>query len=387
MSSSHEDLCTIPAAQSPDGQYDFDNPTSLAPLTISVNVTLITLSIILTVSRTFMNRTKLHSADYFTIIACVFNTAFTGDIVAQFRYNRHQWDVPVCWFTAAYFKLLFVQVLIFSPVFFFSKAAIFLLYKQLFGIQKRMRIAANIGLLLTLLLYLPNIPLSAIYHAPRVGATWESMLTSSGGHNMTIFGIFQSSLSVLLDLYIFVLPLPIIIKLQISRGRRLQLIGVFTTALMGIIASVLSLVYRVQLLETTDAMWRQAIVAMCALIETNVAIIVGCMPTLAQTLRSHLGFPNLLRSLRSRLLGVTGHTDSRPSDGVSNEEIPKLATIGSARPARRGEYYELTDTATLQTQVTAQNNTIEGSSLSPSGIIRSVAFSQQFRPERTKDLV
>jgi hypothetical protein len=89
--------------------------------------------------------------------------------------------MPVCWFTGAYFKMLFVQELLFVPAFFFFKAAIFPLYKQPFGVTKQMRIAVNTGLLHALLLYLPNILMLAITQALHIGKTWELMLTSDGG--------------------------------------------------------------------------------------------------------------------------------------------------------------------------------------------------------------
>lgn len=138
----------------------------------------------------------------------------------------------MCWFNAWYFKILFVQAAFFAPVFSTSKAAIFLLYRQLFDVKKNVRNAINLGLIFTGVLYLPNIPLAAVFEAPAAGKSWQSMLTETKSHKMVYWGLVQSSLSVLLDIYIFVLPLPTIAKLHMPLGRRVQLFGVFTTALM-----------------------------------------------------------------------------------------------------------------------------------------------------------
>jgi hypothetical protein len=95
-----------------------------------------------------------------------------------------------------------------------------------------MRNAVNLGLIFTGVLYIPNIPLAAVFEAPAAGDSWQSMLTTTKSHKMVYWGLVQSSLTVLLDIYIFVLPLPTIAKLQMPLGRRVQILGVFTTALM-----------------------------------------------------------------------------------------------------------------------------------------------------------
>lgn len=145
---------------------------------------------------------------------------------------RHQWDIPVCWFTPSYFKKLFIQECFFAPVYFTSKTAIFLLYRQLFAIKKWMRNAVNVGILLTFVLYLPTIPTAAVSSAPRLGGSWSSIFTSDGPEMMITWGIVMATLSTLLDLYIFFLPLPNILRLQMPLRRRLQVAGVFATAFM-----------------------------------------------------------------------------------------------------------------------------------------------------------
>jgi hypothetical protein len=120
----------------------------------------------------------------------------------------------------------------FAPVFSSSKAAIFLLYRQLFNVKTSVRNAVNVGLIFTGVLYIPNIPLAAIFEAPAASDSWQAMLTNTKSHKMVYWGLVQSSLTILLDIYIFVLPLPTITKLHLPLGKRVQILGVFTTALM-----------------------------------------------------------------------------------------------------------------------------------------------------------
>ncbi|KJK74563.1 hypothetical protein H634G_10092 [Metarhizium anisopliae BRIP 53293] len=198
---STNDLCKIPAGKPPGGKYNFIDPPSLGPTVIAVGTTLLATSIAFTGGRLFINRSKLHSADCdtlavgefwirkravtywhtdITLVACLVNIAYTGVIIAcktrQHDSFRHAWDGPVCFYTGRFLQLPFIQTVLFSPVFFFSKAAIFLLYRQLFATGRRLKLAINLGLVITLLVYLSNIPLATVYAAPDPGKPWSSLL-------------------------------------------------------------------------------------------------------------------------------------------------------------------------------------------------------------------
>lgn len=97
-----------------------------------------------------------------------------------------------------------------------------------------MRLAVNIGLLVTLLVYLSNIPLAVVYAAPRPGHSWASLLETdvTNSRHFALAGTIQSGVGTLLDFYIFFLPLPIVWHLQMTLAKRLQLAGLFSTALL-----------------------------------------------------------------------------------------------------------------------------------------------------------
>lgn len=160
-------------------------------------------------------------------------TLFDLDLV-EHRYYRHVWDTPVCWYNASYLKLPFVQTMIFFPVFFFPKASIFLLYRQLFAVFDGFRKLIDFGILITFLLYVSNVPLAVVYAAPRPGHSWDSLLESLqvNSHPFALGGTIQSAIGTVLDFYIFFLPLPILSRLRMPSSQRWQLVGVFSTALL-----------------------------------------------------------------------------------------------------------------------------------------------------------
>ncbi|RYP34521.1 hypothetical protein DL767_004233 [Monosporascus sp. MG133] len=350
------DLCTVPAGLPPEGVLpNLNNPESLGPTVIGVGVVLCVISTVFTVGRLYTNWKKMHSADWFTLVACVINIIYTGVICAQHRIYRHSWDIPACWYTGNLLKLVFVQTTLFTPAFFFPKAAIFLLYRQLFAINRRIRMAINVGLLITLLTYLSNIPLAAIYGAPRAGESWESLLLTIGDNSRPfgIGGITQSAFGTLIDFYIFFLPLPFLLRLHLPKKRVLGLVSIFSTALLGVAASVVSLVFKIQILDSTDSSWLAALTSVCSLIETNVAIIVGCMPAFASLATSTIGSSTFFKSLRSRLLGYGGkstRSKTISSGRTGGEAKPTGVAYGERQTPRRDSYYKLSEPTLITSQ-------------------------------------
>ncbi|KAI7775502.1 hypothetical protein LA080_006745 [Diaporthe eres] len=344
------DPCEIPAAVPPDGQLpNLVNPTSLATATIVTSVLLTVWALVFVAARVMVNRRKLSWSDYFMVIGMIFDTAFTVVAVAKAKYYRHLWDVPACWILdTTFIKLDFVYNIFMGPAVYFSKSSIFLLYQQFFSVKKSMEIAIYIGLAATFLAYFPYIPLVIRYLSPLGRESWEDLIMADDRAKMIYWGIVSGSLAVVLDIYIFVLPLPTLATLHMSLKTRVQLIAVFATALMGVVASVVALVYRVEILYRTDPTWRQGASGMAILVENNVAIIVGSMPAVATFVRVYVSESTIIKTLRSKIRRT--HDSELSKDPRSSFRKPNLATFGSPNVQRPGNY-ELTDPTVTAAQV------------------------------------
>lgn len=131
-----------------------------------------------------------------------------------------------------------------------------------------MRIAIWIGIAVTFVLYASTLAIMSYFAAPHAGHTWDELVLDFIG--TTIFplkwGVAQSAVNTMLDIYIFILPLPVIYRLNLSRRRKAQLLGVFFIGVLyvigphrtksvtlnftrGVLASTVSLVYRVKSIE------------------------------------------------------------------------------------------------------------------------------------------
>ena len=153
-------------------------------------------------------------------------------------------------------------MLLSGPVAFFARAAILLVYLKLFGLSyDAMRWFVYAGLAFAFVAYWSSIPLAVVTVAPtKPGHSWLDSFTIGKGYLAAGYAVFQAAASVLIDLYIFVLPLPILLRMNLSLSKRLQLAALFGTALVAVAASILSLVYRTRGVkgDVGDTTWDQS---------------------------------------------------------------------------------------------------------------------------------
>ncbi|KAF2966127.1 hypothetical protein GQX73_g7452 [Xylaria multiplex] len=333
------DLCKVPAAPPPEGySSNFDNPTSMAPALIGVISVTTLWAITFTSARLWVNFQKLGWADWFNLIALLHSIAILGIEGTQVTVARHIWDVPACFFDKSYAQGIFIPAILLQTGAFFAKASIFLLYLQLFTVKKSMRFAIYSGLTFSFFLYGVGVAVATYYETPRNGENWTDILD---GRTLIPLPWWQaqSALSVALDIYIFILPLPVISRLKMPVRRRIQLVVIFSLALGGIGSSIASLVERIEIAHAYDQTWISAILSLCSAVELNVAIIVGSAPAFAGFARSHVLELPVVRFLLSSI--------SLTSKGKSYDSEAPLENLegmhGNHAAERNHRYYELSD--------------------------------------------
>lgn len=100
-----------------------------------------------------------------------------------------------------------------------------------------MRIAIWIGIAVGAVMYGLTLAIMSYYGTPHVGHTWDELVVESVG--TTIFplkwAVGQGAVNTVYDIYIFVLPLPVIYRLNLSRKRKAQIFAVFFVGLLYVI--------------------------------------------------------------------------------------------------------------------------------------------------------
>ena len=98
-----------------------------------------------------------------------------------------------------------------------------------------MRVAIFTGIAITVINYVLSIAVLSYYSTPHIGQTWDDVVVAAVLHpNIFAFkwGVGQGAVGTAIDIYIFILPLPTIAGLNLSRKKRIQLMAIFFTALL-----------------------------------------------------------------------------------------------------------------------------------------------------------
>jgi multisubunit Na+/H+ antiporter MnhB subunit len=147
--------------------------------------------------------------------------------------------------------------MVFGPGMTFAKCAILALYLRIFQVSRTLRFLIWVGVFVICSSYLVAIPLFTYYCTPQASEHWNLMLLEKCKKN-GVLALIQGVVGVVTDLYIFVLPLPTVLRLRLPRCKKIGVMIVFAAGLLGIAAAALSLVYRVKNWQRTDTTWNSA---------------------------------------------------------------------------------------------------------------------------------
>lgn len=363
-------IFTPPNGTTPD--FGHNPPQSLALLSLILFPLLTAISLIFVSLRIFYNFTtfrKLRADDWFILLAALCATAQTIVDLTETRFARHSWDVPISWLGSSYFKkVVFTQSFLAFLSLLFAKTSIFLLFLDIFDVKPSMRYAIYAGILWTLLTYVPFFFVMPYLCAPHLGEQWttEVGLRCNDGVN---WDTTSAAMAVVLDLYILLLPMPMLRTMSLSVRRKCGLVVVFATASFALICAALTLVYRVKYMQNSDVFYNTWKLIITAIAENNVAITVACVPGFTAFTKQYI----LQQPRRSSPIS-RNHMALNSIGGTSwksSEEIDMHSTthLSGWRHSKDGKVYtEITNWPSVQEQAHLRD---------PKGISKIVDFEQR----------
>jgi hypothetical protein len=100
-----------------------------------------------------------------------------------------------------------------------------------------MRYAIYAGVVWTIMTYLPNMFISAYFCAAHPGDPWDfNVGLRCGDKNALKWLVASACMSVVLDLYILALPVPIVLKLNMSGRKRVGVLLIFFAAFLYVVS-------------------------------------------------------------------------------------------------------------------------------------------------------
>ena len=170
------------------------------------------------------------------------------------KIGLHQWDVSVVDAISrhllivsleqllSYYKQLLKQLvaqpaylatILTPPAMLFTKVTFFIMYLDIFRPMRWLRIGAIIGGLVTAIFYAIITICALIFTTPGRHESWlEHVIYSHGYHVDVNFGVPQSSVGLTIDLYILILPILGVSKLQMPTRRKVAVMLIFMSAIV-----------------------------------------------------------------------------------------------------------------------------------------------------------
>ena len=113
----------------------------------------------------------------------------------------------------------------------FAKLSFFLLYIELFRPMKWLRYCSYAGAVVNVLYYFSILVATLVFTAPAPGQTLQQSVQSQRQAKALTMPVPIASMNLVLDVYILVLPIAGVSKLQLATRRKIAVIGVFSTGL------------------------------------------------------------------------------------------------------------------------------------------------------------
>ncbi|KAF3004843.1 hypothetical protein E8E13_004733 [Curvularia kusanoi] len=262
----------------------------------------------------------------------------TIQTIILFQYSRgtlgiHIWEIPASKINST-FNLISVATILYCPFLAAAKFSLLFFYLKLSPLRWfRMAVYASMFLVVG---YNIALVFPLIFTCTPVKKNFDVFVTDGSCLDRTPIYMATAVLNMITDVLLLALPLPMIVKLQMPTVQKAGLICVFGVGAATCVTSGVRLVLLFPMLKTLDQTWAIVTPGIWILIEANLVIITGALPTLRLFFR-HVA-PRLIgeSSVRSRskkpTVGGSGYGDGYAGGSKSGET--ELKTIGSAKPAR-----------------------------------------------------
>ncbi|KAI4218695.1 MAG: hypothetical protein L6R36_008805 [Xanthoria steineri] len=352
-------LAQMPAISPPPGvRFDFNGPNPLAYTITTVASVFVALTLFFLAIRTYA-KVKIHRKgtwddgkfhqlspslmpSFLTHTqspvrsACRQITTLTYWIICLLLvknegFGRHLWDIPLSVFISEeILKLSYVSGWLSNVANIFVKLTFFILYWSIFYPFRWLRYVILGGAAVVTGVYAGFIMYVLISDTPQPGQTWLEKAQAnqergtSGGVKLAMT---LAAWGLVTDVYILLLPISGVMRLQLSRKKRIALLTVFMTGIGS------------KLWRESDpvppSVQRRKINLFPSLVELCVGIMITCVPTTSVFLRHILQPRGLLRSASSSILErLRSHWAFTQQFSSRGKDVEKDKSSDSDRPYR-----------------------------------------------------
>ena len=115
----------------------------------------------------------------------------------------------------------------YQPTIFFTKLSLFMLYMRIFSFDRKMRYMIYFGIAANLVFTIIITAMQAAYTIPWRGETWLDPRHLTRVEHSTVLAVPVGIFGVISDIYILILPIPTILKLNLPLQKKMGVIAIF----------------------------------------------------------------------------------------------------------------------------------------------------------------
>ncbi|GKT98067.1 integral membrane protein [Fusarium langsethiae] len=260
----------------------------------------------------------------FSYILAVATVALCLDMFASGAGGAHVWEIPITTFNI-YLRDVYIAAIIYVLCGSLAKIALLIFYLRL-SPQRWFKIAIYSSMFF-ISGYTIGLFFAVMFACNPINKNWDITVTGGSCVNQPVLYFATAAVNIASDVILFVLPLPMVFKLQLPFKQKIGLMGIFTIGSLTVITSIVRISLLPGMLKSMDLSWVIAYPSIWIIVESNLIITCATMPTLRKFFK-HVA-PKLIGE--SRYGSKTGRSSKY---GKSDTAGSKLTSSSHGRRKR-----------------------------------------------------
>ncbi|OJJ53558.1 hypothetical protein ASPSYDRAFT_532721 [Aspergillus sydowii CBS 593.65] len=242
----------------------------------------------------------------------------------------------------AQMKLFYVGIIFFYFSVSVAKLAILFFYLRIFTTRTFKRV--TYGLIALCSAYSVAVVFQSAFNCTPASYYWTRFDGVSEGTCLS-YAAFKvmPPLNIALDVVVMLLPLPLLLRLNLPRAKKIRVISMFSVGILVIIAGILRLTHLYHSITTYNITYNGGELSYYGVIEADVSVMCTCMPAIAALLKrllprwfasSRETYPTFQTAPSTRGTFRSSTNPTKPASG-SAEDIKLITVLPDHSPVRR----------------------------------------------------
>ncbi|CEF84523.1 hypothetical protein FGSG_13487 [Fusarium graminearum PH-1] len=216
----------------------------------------------------------------------VLYNGFNEYIVARYGAGYHAWEIRKPEYYN-WLKWFYASTVVYIPASFFTKATILLLMARVFAVEPRVSKGIRIFIWALLVAYVP-IQILRIVNCYPIRTYWDPKVHNAHCLNQRKIFFSDLSLSIVTDLIILLVPIPLTCRLNLSVGKRIKIVLLLGAGGIATALTLFRVVKAVDFLNSDDITVDYTPIAILTNLEITIGFVCACLPSLNMLIEHHI---------------------------------------------------------------------------------------------------